>query len=540
MISKVTISNFQGIGNEIEIPLSKLNLFFGPNAAGKSSISRALKLFGSHISNHFPPKNGMAFAEVIKSGEIGEFENYVHNHNVESTISIEWKFDLELATPKPEHFFKFPNWQTLMKKVDKYYSNSSSDFLTQPVELPSVVNDFSSENDLGGLDIEPVSRDDQSTQKFNVDARIRLEISAPGIVTFFGITTESFYVPSTGLIVPSLSLNMATQYEYPQQVWALEPGSRLQDPLYFALFNELIAISKKATNDVSYFASLKNKTMQAAIDNQWIAYDEGGLSWYFSSLNEDKWEKHQAVYNEFESWQLSIYDALREQMSMNVVGPLREIPESILEKNNEVFRNTSGLLGKYDKIFGYHLAREWFQRLTNGFDFEVTPLMANGLPTNHLKLDLITPSKVRINFRDAGVGLGQILPVLVYLFPNDDSLLKDIGAQVWIEQPEIHLHPKMQGELADAFIQHAKNYIFNRQLFIETHSENLVLRLLRRIRETNFGIGEVQIFPEDVSIIFVGHNGKETEVTFLEILETGEFVDDWPLDFVEIRMDDIL
>lgn len=546
MITKVKIRNFQGIGEEIEIPLSKLNLFFGPNAAGKSSIGRAMKFFGDYVMEYFPTAKSMVFAEVIASVDHGEFENFVHNHKIDETISIEWEFDITVAAPTIGNEEKYLNWQKLVDKVRKQYLLSTLRGLGQDIELDRKNDDGEHVTEtvhLGRIHIPPIASESESeneTETFTVDARVRLEISSPGVVTFFGVETDSFYMPNVKLVVPKLSLNMETQYEHPDQVWALEGGSKLDKPLYVALFNEMLAIAKSRKNDISDFAKLKNKTIEAAIDSQFFEYGEGGLSWHFTTLNESKWRKHDLVYNEFTDWQASIYDSLREQLSMKVVGPLREIPEAILDKANEIFGESSEEPGRFDEVYGFHLARKWFQRLTNGFDFEVTPLTANGLPTNFLKLDLITPSKVRINFKDAGVGLGQILPVLVYLFPKDTDLLNKIGAQVWIEQPEIHLHPKMQSELADAFIDHAKNYIFKRQLFIETHSENLVLRLLRRIRETYFGIGESKLYPEDVSIIFVGNDGNCTNVTRLDLMETGEMVQSWPIDFVEIRMDDIL
>ena len=52
-----------------------------------------------------------------------------------------------------------------------------------------------------------------------------------------------------------------------------------------------------------------------------------------------------------------------------------------------------------------------------------------------------------------------------------------------VEQPELHVHPAVQVALGDVFIDGIKNR--NRTMLIETHSEHLLLRLLRRVRETN-------------------------------------------------------
>ncbi|MGV1036910.1 MAG: AAA family ATPase [Candidatus Nanopelagicales bacterium] len=50
-----------------------------------------------------------------------------------------------------------------------------------------------------------------------------------------------------------------------------------------------------------------------------------------------------------------------------------------------------------------------------------------------------------------------------------------------IEQPEVNIHPKLQAEVGDLLIHSAKER--GNQLLVETHSEHLLLRLLRRVRE---------------------------------------------------------
>jgi predicted ATPase len=69
---------------------------------------------------------------------------------------------------------------------------------------------------------------------------------------------------------------------------------------------------------------------------------------------------------------------------------------------------------------------------------------------------------------EVGFGVSQILPILVMglLAPKNTLLL--------IEQPELHLHPRVQARLGDFFVGLAK---CNKQCIIETHSENLVSQL---------------------------------------------------------------
>jgi hypothetical protein len=99
-----------------------------------------------------------------------------------------------------------------------------------------------------------------------------------------------------------------------------------------------------------------------------------------------------------------------------------------------------------------------------------------------------------VSHRDVGIGISQVLPVLVHCYANEGKL-------VAIEQPEIHLHPALQAELGDVFIESALGERKNTFL-LETHSEHLILRIMRRIRETTAGTlpeGIPPIKPDDVA-----------------------------------------
>ena len=77
-----------------------------------------------------------------------------------------------------------------------------------------------------------------------------------------------------------------------------------------------------------------------------------------------------------------------------------------------------------------------------------------------------------VSHRDVGIGVSQVLPVLVSAYAAKNNLLA-------IEQPEIHLHPALQAELGDVFLESALGGGGNTFL-IETHSEHLLLRIMRR------------------------------------------------------------
>jgi len=139
-----------------------------------------------------------------------------------------------------------------------------------------------------------------------------------------------------------------------------------------------------------------------------------------------------------------------------------------------------------------------------------------------------------VSHRDVGIGVSQVLPVLVAAYASRERLLA-------IEQPEIHLHPALQAELGDVFLESALGPSRN-TLLLETHSEHLLLRIMRRMRETHSGslpAGAVAVRPDDVMVLFVDLDGPRSLVREMPLNERGELVKAWPGGFFEEGMREI-
>ena len=129
---------------------------------------------------------------------------------------------------------------------------------------------------------------------------------------------------------------------------------------------------------------------------------------------------------------------------------------------------------------------------------------------------------------DVGFGVSQILPVLVscYSAPENSILI--------LEQPEAHLHPKVQSELADVLIDVVKNR--NIQIILESHSEHLLLRLMRRIAE--YGVYDEGISTDQTAFYFCEINGGNSKAEQLKVDEYGN-ISNWPKDFFGDEMGDL-
>lgn len=69
------------------------------------------------------------------------------------------------------------------------------------------------------------------------------------------------------------------------------------------------------------------------------------------------------------------------------------------------------------------------------------------------------------------------------------------GSSICIDDPEIHLHPKAQAELAELFVEIAKGE--NKQLLMTTHSEHILFRLLTTVAEKKLDPAQLAIYYFD-------------------------------------------
>ncbi|MCY4403608.1 MAG: DUF3696 domain-containing protein [Candidatus Poribacteria bacterium] len=129
----------------------------------------------------------------------------------------------------------------------------------------------------------------------------------------------------------------------------------------------------------------------------------------------------------------------------------------------------------------------------------------------------------KIAFTDMGYGLSQFLPVLVlcYYAPEGSTLI--------LEQPGIHLHPKLQSQLADLLIEVVNER--NLQVLVESHSEHLLTRLQLRIAEE-------KISNDQTALYFCQNENGTSNIIPLKLDEFGN-ISNWPENFFGDEMGDL-
>ena len=125
-----------------------------------------------------------------------------------------------------------------------------------------------------------------------------------------------------------------------------------------------------------------------------------------------------------------------------------------------------------------------------------------------------------VSIADVGFGVSQVLPVLVAV------IVAEPGQLVYLEQPELHLHPRAQVALARVLVDAAKRGV---RVVAETHSSLLLLGIQTLVAE-----GDIP--PELVKFHWFSRNKDGvTEVTSADLDDAGAY-GDWPEDFADVSL----
>ena len=247
--------------------------------------------------------------------------------------------------------------------------------------------------------------------------------------------------------------------------------------------------------------------------------EEGRLDEFITKTTEDKMRRINII-GRFVYQQLS---------NCEYMGALRTPPDRTYLITGER-RGRVGAAGEYasnilalDAMRGKDRTRQIKQIISKWFIEAgmATDIAIVALSDRHYEIRFQHPiTREYQNFADVGYGHSQVLPVLVGGY-NVRS-----GSTYFIEQPEIHLHPRAQAELGDFLVDLKERRV---QTIVETHSEHLVLRLQQHVAS---GL----ISPQDIRFFYVHAKKKRKSIQEMSIDERGVFENDWPEGFFPERL----
>jgi len=216
---------------------------------------------------------------------------------------------------------------------------------------------------------------------------------------------------------------------------------------------------------------------------------------------------------------------------ISVVPGLRQLPIRYLRRGLE-----ESFVGEHAENLGDILSKkstknqvnEWFDK------FEIPYHIDTKLVGNFYELIMKPKSNKSFNlsYRDVGLGYSLSLPLIITAIISNNSV-------ILCEEPELHLHPKMQAALMELFMYSA--LVNKNQFIIETHSENLLLRAQKIIRKgININKKKIPVKSDYINIINIStsnESGSETQKINLDA--KGVFKTHWKDGFFADRLDEL-
>jgi AAA15 family ATPase/GTPase len=522
------LKNFKAIKRKQKIPVRPLTLIFGPNSSGKSSMIHSLLLMNEVMGSG---KFDISKTEIGgDSVDIGGFQQYVFGRDISKNVL----FGIEIEVDKYNERLKkiFHSIQSITCEISFGYLQNHNLSSEEPVSLEYIIKADEEEifslkrNPSGTLEFSKLN-----VHSFTIKSIIAAIIENYTITT--GTTNEdiSSIANSIDQFMKEMLIEEGTlfpvglklsQLKEINNVFPIGKENRFEDLLaviklvlpwnLHEIINGLNRFLYKEISKIQYLGPLRSYpprhfTLLKKDQLNWDA--SGGNAWHILMRETD-------VRNAVNNW-LSSKERLQTpyELKVRTLYDGEKLSQYLLKKLDHLSFNQdpSDILDSLRNDI-HNLANSADQRLIEGMGELILLDKRTETPVSH---------------RDVGIGISQTLPVLVSSYASKNKI-------IGIEQPELHLHPGLQAELADVFINSALGE--NKNTFIlETHSEHLILRIMRRIRETynqNLPDYVLPIKPEDVSILYVEPIGAEgSAIRFLELDEEGELLDPWPGGFFE-------
>ncbi len=422
-LSNLNFSNFKNWKN-FNTDLKKINLFFGQNSSGKSSIIQLLLLLKQTVENK-DEKVVLFFGDEKSYVNLGNFDEIINKSAKEKVLNF------GMAT-------------TFLQDFDFNVK------ITKNIKGIVELQEFSSTSENILMTIHKTTLD----QMYNVSIKKKFIENQPHKFKLDSIK-QFFRIPFPGSLKPD-------------DVWP---------------------------PDDSY--------------KQYVEFSERGVQLLFSQM------KYIGPLREFPKREYKWTGSRHSHFGSRGENTFDAIITSLKEKEvyNSKYFNIDGSLAEIVCL--------WLVEFGMADDFKIEAISEE---KQLYQVNVKTRgSKNWVDICDVGFGVSQILPIiaLCYYAPK--------GSIIIVEQPEIHLHPKVQSGLGDLLIDAALSN--NIQFIIESHSEHLLTRIQRRIAEE-------KIDDKDIKINFCNLVDGESVLEELEVDDFGEIIN-WPENFFGDEMEEI-
>jgi predicted ATP-dependent endonuclease of OLD family len=586
MLKKIYLKNFKGIGDPgVVIDLKPITLLFGPNSGGKSTILHSI-LYAKEIFERRNYNPVSSYYGGLNS-DLGGFYNFVNNHDLSKAIWLGFELNLEREEYSDETefvsaFLSHGDSSFIEDDYDKkYYKN-----YVAPIE--SILND--AQKALMTIKIEWIKVLNAPIGiglNLSINDEPFLEISFSRIsdpFVYYKLKSINYSHPLLLNVFSQLDLNSflsvitAFQKKNDLELPTFSQPFPLNDNFLFAqVFNEFLISHQELGKECHRFLIVIGKVLRSIHLN--LIEDLNKFRYigpirkipernFIPHLSDEKnrWADGSAAWDSlFNSSVLPL--TVNKWMTLLKLNYLIKIRED-KDLTFDISQNINDFLNKQENKLEEQL-QDYYDLISDTTEIAQKAFLDfyKNIPFSELKNELnslieklpgsakifLVDQNTNIHLQpfDIGVGLSQVIPVIIGILEKSYSIFS-------VEQPELHIHPAVQVELADLFIDQV-NRDSDSIYLIETHSEHLILRMLRRIESSTKKILSITakdirnnkkerdalfksssdtftyLDPNMINVFWCQQNKEGQTIDNMPIDETGEFTRQWPDGFFEER-----
>ena len=559
-ITSITIENFKGIGDAVTIPIRPLTLLFGKNSVGKSTVLQALRYLRK-IFEHLQFEEKLETLQAHEKDEpklkaqydildllriLPSFRDLSHSARRKIISQEILNLDLsnfdslrdEALNSMQEKFYLPGDWlaeeDNFLNEDDAYGENGeiNPDHFTSLGNFPSLVHRHE------------LDRKIRIRLEFDINPE-QLEIS--NSILKRAIRLEGMTNPKSAWVevVTGWDGNVyLDSYKYALNgvEWiCLTPMNRpMQDEAEWNHEGQFINLDiySNPNHPFTFTQAMEFGLSQSELlkDFSWLLGPDSSEGKKFGLSENDKktirsWLEEREREDLVKNIVKELNGILGELYDIQHLGPVRDIPRRDYASHSYgELRWATGLQAWDVLVEKPQLVKkinQYMKNLALGYSFKLSE-------DRKERMQLYDEThKIYLHPLDIGFGISQVIPVVV-------GALDDTSQIFAVEQPELHVHPAVQVALGDVFIDGIKNS--NRTMLIETHSEHLLLRIMRRMRETfedRIEENRFPVTPDDIAVLFVEWHDSQTIIREMPVNERGDLVKAWPGGFFEEDIEEV-
>jgi predicted ATPase len=542
MITKWKLFNFKSVKNETDIEFGPLTIFAGANSSGKSTLIQSILLVSQTLSHRTDSRSIVLNGALAR---LGQFDDLKSQNSEAGQIVVGVECSIPANRSGTRRAASLGDiWETVSQALGTQQIDSLGCELSFDADPSSPERDiYQLRPRLFGCQVTTSSSspDGEATKTRTASISVsRASGLADSRAKLDGLTEEE---RSGALADAALGFDVSLDRDSSAELEKLFSARAIGCLFRHFLPSQLVVRAR--AKDSNLLGLLREQFAEDAENEPGEA--EAG----FSGAAEIAKDRDSITSAQLPSLLRTAATHLENifTKSLKYLGPLRDEPKALYPLAAGVDPTDVGLKGEYTAaVLDLHRGRQVRYIPTAAFrsaEIEVTTSLrtlevtvTDWLRYFDVAQSVLTVDKGKLghelkvippglsephDLTHVGVGISQILPILVM------CLLAEPDTTLIFEQPELHLHPKVQTLLGDFFLSMG---LLGKQCILETHSEYLINRLRFRAAAS-----QSDDTAKKIRMYFVEKHGDTSNFRPVVVNEFGAILD-WPEGFFDQSQDE--